>query len=225
MFKRNTVYFHLLPYLFGEGNGNPLQCSCLENPRDGGDWWAADYGVAQSWTRLKWHSSRILVGAFLIAQLAKNPPVVHETPGSESSLGEEIGYPLQCFLASQASQMIKNHLQWRRSRFDPRVGRSPWRSKPLQYSWASLVTQLIKNLPAVWETWVLSVGWEDPLEKGMATYSSILAWKIPWAEEPGRLQAMGSQRVGHNWATNTRQQWVVITDYLPAEKYRRKKKI
>ena len=51
---------------------------------------------------------------------------------------------------------------------------------PLQYSWASLVTQLGKNLPAVWETWVQSLDWEDPLEKGKATHSSILAWRIPW---------------------------------------------
>ena len=57
-----------------------------------------------------------------------------------------------------------------------------------------------KNLPAVRETWVRSLGWEDPLEEGMATHSSILAWRIPWTEEPGGLQSMGSQRVGHNWA-------------------------
>ena len=60
---------------------------------------------------------------------------------------------------------------------------------------ASLIAQLVKNLPAVQETWVLSLGWEDLLEKEMATHSSILAQKIPWMEEPGRLQIMGSQRV------------------------------
>ena len=68
---------------------------------------------------------------------------------------------------------------------------------------ASLVAQMIKNLPAILETQVQSLGWEDPLEKGMATHSSILGWRIPWTEEPGRLQSMGSQRVGHDWATNT----------------------
>ena len=62
---------------------------------------------------------------------------------------------------------------------------------PLQYSWASLVTQVVKYLPAMQETWVRSMGWEDPLEKGKATRSSILAWKIPWTEEPGGLQSMG----------------------------------
>ena len=53
------------------------------------------------------------------------------------------------------------------------------------------------------ETQVLSLGWEDPLEKGMATHSSILAWEMPWREEPGVLQSVGSQRVGHNWESNT----------------------
>ena len=57
---------------------------------------------------------------------------------------------------------------------------------------ASLVTQIVKNLPAVQETRVRSLGWEDPLEKGMATHSSILAWEILWTEEPGGLQSMGS---------------------------------
>ena len=63
---------------------------------------------------------------------------------------------------------------------------------------ASLVAQMVKRLPAVRETWVRSLGWEDPLEKEMATHSSTLACKIPWTEEPGRLQSMGSQRVGHD---------------------------
>ena len=59
---------------------------------------------------------------------------------------------------------------------------------PLQYSWASLIAQLGKNPPAMWETWVQSLGWEDPLEEGMATHSSILAWRIPWT-----VQSIGSQ--------------------------------
>ena len=58
---------------------------------------------------------------------------------------------------------------------------------------------MVKNLPKVRETWVWSLSWEDPLEKGMATLSSILAWRITWREEPGGLQSMGSQRVRHNW--------------------------
>ena len=63
----------------------------------------------------------------------------------------------------------------------------------LQYSWASLVAQLVKNLPAMQETWVQSLGWEDPLEKGKGTHSSILAWKIPWT-----MQSIGTQRVRHD---------------------------
>ena len=63
--------------------------------------------------------------------------------------------------------------------------------------------QIIESLPAVWETRVQSLGQDNPLEKEMATHSSILAWKIPWTEEPDRLQSMRLQRVGHNWVTNT----------------------
>ena len=64
---------------------------------------------------------------------------------------------------------------------------------PLQYSWASLVAQVVKNPPAMRETWIQSLSWEDPLEKGKATHPSILAWRIPWT-----VQSMGSQRVGHD---------------------------
>ena len=63
---------------------------------------------------------------------------------------------------------------------------------------ASLVAQRLKHLPVMQETWVQSLGWEDPLEKEMATHSSILAWSIPWTEEPGRLQSTRLQRVGHD---------------------------
>ena len=63
---------------------------------------------------------------------------------------------------------------------------------------ASLVAQRLKRLPAMWEIWIQCLGWEDPLQKEMATHSSILAWRIPWMEEPGGLQSMGSQRVGHD---------------------------
>ena len=65
------------------------------------------------------------------------------------------------------------------------------------------LAQSVKNLPAVQETWVRSLGQEDPLEKEMATHSSILAWKISWTEKPGGLQSVGSQRVEHDWVTNS----------------------
>ena len=72
--------------------------------------------------------------------------------------------------------------------------------------WAWFVEpQMVKRLPAVQETRVWSLGWEDPMEKEMATYCITLAWKIPWMEEPGRLQSMGLQRVGHDWATSLTQ--------------------
>ena len=82
----------------------------------------------------------------------------------------------------------------------PGSGRSPGEGigYPFQYSWASLVTQMVKNPPAMQETWVRSLGWEDPLEEGMATHSSILAWRIPWTAEPGGLQSTGSLGVGHD---------------------------
>ena len=87
-----------------------------------------------------------------------------------------------------------------------------WVHKDLQngsreYRWSSLkpqlVAQMVKNLPAMWDTWVQSLGGKDPLEREMATYSSVLAWEIPWTEEPGGLQSTGSQRVGPNRVTNT----------------------
>ena len=82
----------------------------------------------------------------------------------------------------------------------PGSGRSPGEGidYPLQYSWASLLAQLVKNRPEIQETWVWSLGWEDPLEKGKATRSSTLAWRIPW-----NIKFMGSQRVRHNWAIFT----------------------
>ena len=78
----------------------------------------------------------------------------------------------------------------------PGLGRAPGEGTgyPLQYSWASLVAQMLKNLPAMWETWVQFLSWEDPLEEGMATHSNILTWRIPWTQEPGGLQSMELQK-------------------------------
>ena len=75
-------------------------------------------------------------------------------------------------------------------------------SSALRFLWTSLVAQMVKHLPAMQETWVWSLGWEDPLEKEMATHSSILVWKIPWMEEPGKLQPMWLQRFRQDWATS-----------------------
>ena len=103
-------------------------------------------------------------------------------PGSGRSAGEGNGDPLQHFY------FLKPLGSW--------LYIMPWEV-------VASVVQMVKNLPAMQETRVWSLGREDPLEKGMAIHSSILAWRIPWTEELGRLQFMGSQRVGHNWETNT----------------------
>ena len=92
-------------------------------------------------------------------------------------------YSVQCYLLKDSGQIC----------FTVELGES---------CRASLVAQTVKHLPTTGETQVQSLGQEDPLEKKMATHSSVLAWKIPWTEEPGRLQSMGSQRIGHDWATS-----------------------
>ena len=89
---------------------------------------------------------------------------------------------------------------------------------PFCSSWVSLVGQTVKNLPAMQETRVWSLGREDPLEEEMATHSSILAWKIPWTAEPGRLPFTGLQRVGHDWMRppwqcRRLQSWTRLSDW------------
>ena len=142
---------------------------------------------------------------------ARDPGLI---PGSGRSAGEGIGYPLQYSWASLVAQLVKKPpAMW-----DPWIGKIPWRRErlPTPVFWPgefhglyrpwghkesdttkqlslSLVAQNIKNLPAMQEIWVQSLGLEDALEKGMATCSSLLAWEIPWTEEPGGLQSMGSQ--------------------------------
>ena len=81
------------------------------------------------------------------------------------------------------------------------------------HSWASLVAQSVKNLPAVQETRVQPLDWEDPLEKDMATHSSILAWKISWTEEPGGVQSLGSQKVRHERLTLTTYCYYLYSHY------------
>ena len=173
------LQFHFSLSFTGEGNGNPLQCSCLENPRDGGAWWAAVYGVAQSWTWLKQLSSssssssrqlRGFPGSSAGKESTCNAGDPSLIPGSGSSPGEGIGYLLQ-------------------------------------YSWVSLVAQMVKNSPAMWEIWVQSLGWEDPLEEGMATIPVFLPGESLWTKEPGGLQSMGLQRIRHNWGTKHAQQY------------------
>ena len=92
--------------------------------------------------------------------------------------------------------------EWSASAYSCSITPSYWVSFTPVLSWTSLMTQMVKCLPTMWETWVWSLGWEDPLEKEIATHSSTLAWKTPWTEEPHRLQSMGSQRVEHDCVTS-----------------------
>ena len=110
------------------------------------------------------------------------PPKSIHSPGSLSDPGMEAGSP-----ALQADSLPS----------EP-PGKPLWVAVTECNRLASLVAQMVKNLPAMQETWLPSLGWEDPLENGMAAHSSILAWRIPWTEEPDGLQSMGSQRVRHN---------------------------
>ena len=153
-----------------------------------GAWWSAVYGVAQNRTWLKWLSSNAMLNIVCPLWRASQVALVVKSPPANAGKHQRCGSG----------------------------GRSPGKGKgdPLQYSClenpvdrgacplASLVAQRIKRLPAMQETRVRSLGWEDPLEKEMATHSSILAWRIPWTEDPGGLQSTGSQRVRHDWATS-----------------------
>ena len=116
-------------------------------------------------------------------------------PGFGKSPGEGKSYPLQASI-----------LAWRIPRTSPWGCKESDTTEQLSLSYnnmgISLVAQTVKNLPVMRETRVLSLGWEDPLEKEMASHSSILAWRSPWTEETSRLQSTGSQWIGHNWATN-----------------------
>ena len=131
--------------------------------------------------------------ASLIAQLIKNLPVMQETPvlflvgkicWRRDWLPTPVFLGFPCGSAGKESACNAGD-----PGSIPGWGRSAGEEigYPLQYSWAFLVAQLVKNLPAMRETWVRSLGWEDPLGEGIRIYSSILAWKIPWKEEPGML--------------------------------------
>ena len=109
--------------------------------------------------------------------------------GSRNSLSESMNQKYSVWLKPSMYRGFRDCSVGKESTYSsgdpgsiPELGRSDGEGTgyPLQYSWASLVAQLVKNLPAMWETWVRSLGWEDPLEKGKATHSSILAWRIPW---------------------------------------------
>ena len=139
-----------------------------------------------------------------MAHMVKKLPAVWET--WVWSLGWED--PLEEGLAAH-SNILAWRISWMeepgrlQSMASQRVGHDWPQKQQHTYMWGFLAAQMVKSLPAMQETWVWSLGQVDPLEKGMATFSSILTWRIPWTEEPGGLQSMGSQRVWHNWMTNT----------------------
>ena len=101
----------------------------------------------------------------------------------------------RCLIVVASGLVAPHHVESSRTRDRTHV---PCIGRWILYHW---VAQMVKNLPTVWETWVQSLGQEGPLEKGMTIYSVFLPEETPWTEEPGRLQSMGSQRVGHDLAT------------------------
>ena len=110
---------------------------------------------------------------------------------------------LQSFLASGSFQWVSSsHEVAEALEFQLQHQSFQWIPRTHLLSRTSLMAQTVKRLFTMWETWVWALGWEYPLEKEMAIHSSTNAWKIPWTEEPGRLQSMGSRRVRHNWATS-----------------------
>ena len=100
----------------------------------------------------------------------------------------------------------------KRPRFDSWLGRYPGEGigHPLQYSWASLVAQMVKNLPAMWETWIWSLDWEDPCRRAWQPIPVFLPGESQWTEEPGGLQSMRSQRVGRDWVTKHTAQYDIL---------------
>ena len=135
--------------------------------------------------------------AQLSKESARNVGDLGWIPGLERSPGEGKGDPLQYSGLKNSMDCIAHGVTKSRTRL------SDFGSFP--------VAQTVKNLPAMQETRVQLLGGEDPLEKGTATHSSILAWRIPWTEEPGGPQSMGSQTVRNDWATNTTEKKNTIT--------------
>ena len=156
--SQDLYFFHSTMFrqsqcIKGEGSGTPLQHSCLENPMDGGAWWAASMGsqrVGHDWV------TSLSLFTFMHWRRKWQPTPVF-------LLGESQGWGR--LVSSVGSHRVRH--DWSDL------------AAAMYKEWASLVTQTVKNLPAMRETWVASLGWEDPLEEDIVTHSSILAWKIP----------------------------------------------
>ena len=162
----NISFIQKVAFYIGEGNGNPLQYSCLKNPLDGGAWWAAVHGVAKSRTRLSDFTFTFHFHALEKAMathssvLALRIPGVGEPGGLPSMGSHRVGHDWSDLAAAAAAAAF----------FMGFPGGSE-----------------VKNLPTMQETSVWSLGQEDPLEKEMAAHSSVLAWEIPWTGDPDGL--------------------------------------
>ena len=169
------LHFHFSLSCIGEGNGNPLQCSCLESPRDRGAWWAAVSGAAQSRTRLKRlsssRSSKGFPGGSDNRESACSAGDPGSIPGSGRSPGEGSDNPLQYSYLKKKNPMDTG-------------------------AWQITVHDVIKSQTRLNDfTFTFHF---HALEKEMATHSSVLAWRIPEMGEPGGLPSLGSHRVGHD---------------------------
>ena len=200
----------------GGGHGNPLQCSCLENPMSRGAWRATVHWVTQSQARLSDETTAQLTYRYWWCSWCRGVSLMELALGGSFSLQTLIFYVWEFFSNSFFDHFLSfpwcptSHLwtlYYLMLDFLDRIINFLFSSHIPYFIYLFCFlplppeAQMIKNPPSMWETWVRSLGREDPPEDGMATHSSIITWRIPWTEEPGRLQSMGSQRVGHDWET------------------------
>jgi len=173
------LHFHFSLSCIGEGNGNPLQCSCLEKPRDGGTWWAAIYGVAQSRTRLKWLSSNPRIW-YIFPSVCVAFNFFHQCL---------IVFGVQIFYLLRYSIGEGNDTPLQYSCLENPMDRGAW--------WAAVhgVEKSRTRLSDFTFTFHFYA-----LEKEMATHSSVFARRIPGTGEPGGLPSLESHRVGHDWS-------------------------
>ena len=192
---------------------NALQYSCLERPMDREAWQATVYGVTKSWTQLSTHTRTHTHTCFprnhvqsstvclYVLNILKNWIWFEDV--TDCWVWPSAGLPRELMLSKQICLILDMQWPWSHEVFltcsDENLNWIGLKPRKIQHtdlglgksrewsSGASLVAQTVKNLPAMQETWVRSLIWEDPLEKGMTAHSSILTWRITWTEEPGGL--------------------------------------